>query len=156
MTFSKKTFIFYFVGILLFLILASVLDGAPAKSKEFVASFPTTAILGQTTVTLEIADSPEERKRGLSYRNNLPESTGLLFVFDRSDKYGFWMKEMHFPIDIIWLDENYRVVHIKENARPESYPGVFKSESPALYVLEVNAGVAAQAGLEIGDIIEFR
>ncbi len=61
------------------------------------------------------------------------------------------MKDMKFPIDVIWLDENYRVVNIVKDARPDSFPEVFKSEAPAKYILEVNAGFANRNSIKVGD-----
>ncbi|TSC90524.1 MAG: hypothetical protein G01um10142_420 [Parcubacteria group bacterium Gr01-1014_2] len=58
---------------------------------------------------------------------------------------------MNFPIDVIWLDENYRVVDIAHNVRPDSFPEIFEPRAPALYILEVNAGFARRNGIETGD-----
>lgn len=92
------------------------------------------------TFNIEIADTDAKRELGLSNRPSLPEDSALLFIFPTSDTWGIWMKGMHFPIDIIWLDANYRVVYSAENVSPESYPNVFKPSTPARYVLETNAG----------------
>ena len=64
----------------------------------------------------------------------------MLFVFPDNDQHGIWMKDMKFPIDIIWISENYNIVHVKKDATPESYPTVFKNSKPARYVLELPAG----------------
>ncbi len=99
----------------------------------------------------EIADTPEKRIKGLSGREGLDENTGLVFVYDQPGIYGVWMKDMNFPIDVIWLDENYRVADIAEDLRPDSFPEVFKPSAPAKYILEANAGFAEENGLKIGD-----
>ena len=79
-----------------------------------------------------------------------------IFVFDKSYKYSFWMKDMLFPIDIIWIGEDFSVVDITENAEPNSYPNLFTPREEALYVLEVNAGFSNEKGLKIGDKVEFK
>ncbi len=99
---------------------------------------------------LEIADTPAERTQGLSGRASLPEDAGLFFVFEQPGLYEFWMKDMKFSIDIMWLDENYKVVGIKENATPESYPQTFLPEQPALYALETNVGFVRKNNIKIG------
>lgn len=98
-------------------------------------------ILNKQTFNLEIADTPQERKQGLSGRKNLATSTGLLFVFDQPGTYGFWMKDMNFPIDIIWLDKNKKTLGQTKNLKPESFPKIFYSPPNTSYALEINAGV---------------
>lgn len=97
----------------------------------------------------------EEQKRGLSGRASLPEEEGLLFIFSKPDFYGFWMKEMQFPIDIIWINENNKIVHIARAIEPNSFPQIFKPSEKSLYVLEVNAGFAAKHAINIGDQATF-
>ena len=96
-----------------------------------------------------------KREQGLSARVVLAENNGMLFIFDRSGVYPFWMKDMNFPIDIIWLDENLKVVYIKKDARPESYPDVYGSEKKAKYVLEVSSGFSEKNNLKVGDGVDF-
>jgi uncharacterized membrane protein (UPF0127 family) len=81
---------------------------------------------------------------------NLPEGTGMFFVMDTPKQYGFWMPDMHFAIDIIWMNEDMRVVDISHNVRPETYPKTFHPITPALYVLEVSAGYAEKMGIQKG------
>jgi len=103
----------------------------------------------------ELAITDASRALGLSGRAELREDESLLFVFDFPGRYSFWMKDMNFPIDIIWIDENLRVVYIKKNARPESYPESFTPDQDAKYVLEVVAGFSDKYGLKEGDRVEF-
>jgi len=91
----------------------------------------------------------------LSNREKLAENQGMLFVFDHTDYHSFWMKDMRFAIDIIWIDENKKVVDITHNAEPESYPKIFKPSLPAQYVLEVNAGWAEEHRVKVGDLADF-
>ncbi len=106
-------------------------------------------------ITIEIADTPDERAKGLSGRESLDKSTGLLFIHDKPGIYGIWMKDMKFPIDVIWLDGNYRVVDIASDVQSDSFPEVFEPRAPALYILEVNAGFTEKNGIRIGGMIEF-
>ncbi len=99
-----------------------------------------TIIVAGKTITIELADTPAERQKGLSGRQALPAGHGLLFVFDTPGYHSFWMKDMNFPIDIFWLDENYQIVDSWLNALPESYPEARSSKVPAKYVLETNVG----------------
>ncbi len=110
-------------------------------------------------VRAEIADTHAGRSRGLSGR--MPrqngggkrgmEVEGMWFDFIVPGIHGIWMKEMSFPLDILWFDEGFRLVHMKENAEPSSYPEVFEPSSPARYVLEVPAGFAEKYHISFGE-----
>lgn len=102
-------------------------------------------------VTAEVATTAEARNRGLSARDELGEKNGMLFIFSKPDFHHFHMKDMNFPIDIIWLDENLRVVDITPQLDPDTYPETFTSHRPAQYVLEVNAGFADEYGINRDD-----
>ncbi len=104
-----------------------------------------------TSVRVDIADTPEARGRGLSGRESLAQDAGMLFVFPQDGYHGFWMKDMNFPIDIIWLSGEGRVVDMAESVAPESYPASFQPRVAARYVLEVNAGFAKAHNIAIGD-----
>jgi len=112
-------------------------------------------IFGNKTILVEIADTPELQNQGLSGREALAESSGMLFVFSESDRYGFWMKDMQFPIDIIWLDDVFVVVDLRENLPPESYPQIFKPKEQARFVLEVNAGVVRRQHIKLDDQVTY-
>lgn len=107
--------------------------------------------IGGQTVRLEIAQDDAEWEAGLSGRAGLPLHTGLWFAFRDTAYHGIWMKDMRFPIDILWLDTALRIVGIKENARPDSYPSIFRPPQPARYVLEIAAGFCAAHGVHLGD-----
>lgn len=94
--------------------------------------------INNKTFTVEIADTPEKRKLGLSRRPALPADGGLLFVFDQPGNYGFWMKDMNFPIDIIWFNANKKIIGTTKNLRPKSYPQIFYPPAPIKYALEIN------------------
>lgn len=119
----------------------------------------TTTIIGTTTIATEVADTNAERSLGLSGRPSLAEGSGLLFVFDVPGTWGFWMKDMQFSIDILFI-ENGTVVTLYEHVSPQTYrqdpPLVFKPKVPATYVLEVPAGFAAGRGITEGARVEFK
>lgn len=130
------------------LILILVLAGA-AFFVRFPAGFSAENLFfekyGREAVkNIEIADTPELRALGLSGRDALPGGEGVLFVFDHPDLWGFWMKDMKFSIDIVWMDENFSIVHVERAVSPLTYPKIFYPTAKARYVLEVNAGESAK------------
>lgn len=113
-------------------------------------------VVGTTVITAEVVDTPEDRHRGLSGRERLKPQSGMLFVFEEEGDYGIWMKDMLFPLDIIWINSHHEVVYFKENATPDSYPQTFQSPKLASYVLEVPAGFVKENLIKIGDIVDFK
>ncbi len=103
----------------------------------------------------QVVTEPEEKRTGLSQRRTLESGEGMLFVFEKSDFHGIWMRDMDFSIDIIWIDENKLIVDIATNVSPETYPDVFRPEKPAKYVLEVKAGYVESRDLQKGDRLDF-
>jgi uncharacterized membrane protein (UPF0127 family) len=112
-------------------------------------------VIGGREVSVRLAETKEERIRGLSGSNRLPKNTGMLFILDAPGTYGFWMKDMRYPIDIIWINEAFSVVSFAENASPEDYPRVYSPESDALYVLEVPAGFVKDASIVKREKVDF-
>ncbi|MGB9707015.1 MAG: DUF192 domain-containing protein [Microgenomates group bacterium] len=108
--------------------------------------------VGRTEVWVEIAKTPQQKERGLSGRDFLPENQGMIFVFEKPDFLGFWMKGMKFPLDFVWIKDN-KVVEISENIKPEDFqpPRVLQLKIPVDKVLEVNAGFVKKYGIIIGD-----
>src|SRR3989344_2021969 len=88
-------------------------------------------------------------------KKELKKDEGMLFVFNHTGKYPFWMKDMNFPIDIIWIGEDLRVVYIKKDAKPESYPETFTPNQDAKYVLEVFSSFSEKNNLKEGDRVKF-
>lgn len=107
-------------------------------------------------IKVELAVSPEERTIGLMYRDKLEYIGGMLFVFNDGDVPSFWMKNVRFPLDIIWFDRHKRILHIDENVLvcSDDCPGL-SFDGPVRYVLEVPAGFSKEKGLKIGDILKF-
>ena len=116
----------------------------------------------ETDFPVELAVEPDERIRGLSGRAALSPGTGMLFVVEVESRFRFWMREMEFPLDIVWIGAGCRVVDISVNVPPPE-PGTaladlprYSPGVPALYVLEINGGEAEALGLGVGDPVEFR
>ncbi len=106
---------------------------------------------------VELATTPEEHALGLMYRDRLAEGEGMLFILQRNSFFSIWMKNTLIPLDVVWIDENRRVVYIYKNMQPcgqGDCPSV-NSGVPARYVLEVNAGTADTINLSTGDVMEF-
>lgn len=109
---------------------------------------------GITKVDVEIADNEYEREKGLMYRHSLPDSAGMLFIFEQPKVLSFWMRNTYMPLDIIFADENKQIVTIQKNAEPLSY-GSIPSHGNAKYVVEVNGGFCDKFGISVGDYIAF-
>lgn len=107
------------------------------------------------TLKIELANTTEKQIRGLSGRESIGEEEGMLFVFSEKGKNYFWMKDMKFPIDIIWIDENLKIIYIKNNALPESFPDFFGPEEDSKYVLEVLGSFSEKNNLKVGDSVIF-
>jgi len=103
----------------------------------------------------DVVSTNADRERGLGGRTGLDQNRAMLFVFDSSDFYGFWMKDMNFAIDIIWLDKNGIVRHIERSLTPQTYPKVYYPPTPVLYVLEIASGEAKKNNIEIGEQANF-
>ena len=105
---------------------------------------------GTARFDVELATTPEERSRGLMFRESMPRGDGMLFVFDRERPLSFWMRNTLIALDIIFLDAEGRVVNVAAGAVPGDETPL-PSDGPALAVLEVNAGLAARMGIGPGD-----
>ena len=104
---------------------------------------------------VEVARTHAERARGLSNREFLPEGTGMLFVYPYAGRRSMWMKDMRFPLDILWFDAERVLVHVEPDVAPETYPESFSSPRLAMYVLELPAGYASRAGVAPGDSFQW-
>lgn len=96
--------------------------------------------LNGVKINLLIADTEAKRVQGLSGHAPLAQNEAMLFVFPNESDWGIWMKDMIFPLDILWLDKDMRVITAEQNVSPATYPNVFRPNTPALYVIEANAG----------------
>ncbi len=107
--------------------------------------------LGTTTLQAEVADTDALRSQGLSGRDSLPDDTGMLFVFGIPGKYGFWMKDMKFALDLVWISPEKKIVAIDRDVSPESYPKAFLPPTDVEYVLEVPAGFSDTHRINVGE-----
>jgi uncharacterized membrane protein (UPF0127 family) len=106
----------------------------------------------------DIAATDEQRTKGLSVKDRLDENETMLFVFDYEAQHTFWMKNMKFPIDIIWIDSDKTVVYIEHNVEPcssEIFCPVFRPDHDSLYVLETVGGFAERHDIVKGTMVEF-
>ncbi len=115
-----------------------------------------TVAVNGVKIEVEVADTFLAREKGLSGREKLEENKGMLFVFEIKDFHSFWMKEMKFPIDIIWIS-NDRIVDIAHNVPTVAgeFLKTYKPKEPVNFVLEVNAGFSERHGLKAGDRVEI-
>jgi uncharacterized protein len=122
---------------------------------------PTTVTIGDAIFAVELAVTPQQQAQGLSGRPGLAPGIGMLFIFESEGLHSFWMKDMRFPLDMVWISAEHAVVDITEDVLPPD-PGQTTSDlptympvEPAQYVLEINAGEAESADIRIGDLVEF-
>lgn len=139
-------FIFLILTIIVF-VMGFMLLNKPSR--------PGLVTVGEKTIKVEILKTLADREKGLSGRPSLLEGTGMLFVFEKPDFYSFWMKDMNFPIDIIWIGKDYKIVDISANVSPSTFPKTFLPKDPAQFVLEVNAGWAGLNKISVGDNTKF-
>ncbi|MFA5095344.1 MAG: DUF192 domain-containing protein [Candidatus Paceibacterota bacterium] len=155
---SKKKY--FLLLIIIFLIILGISRSnkknsvQPVQQARQISEINYIKIAGKT-LKIDLALTSEIQAKGLSGRNTLKEDEGMLFVFNYTGKYSFWMKDMNFSIDIIWIGEDLRVVYIKKDARPESYPEAFAPDRDAKYVLEVLSQFSEKNNLKEGDKVEF-
>lgn len=123
--------------------------GVEVAGGEFVNSFK-----------IDLADNPIKRELGLSYRKSMCNDCGMFFSFPREDFYSFWMKDMNFDIDIIFINSELEIVNIFPNVKKEGYvksnpasSEKIKNTEVAMYILELNSGKAEEKNIKIGDIV---
>jgi uncharacterized membrane protein (UPF0127 family) len=145
---------FFFVGMYGYRCLSEKVCDIPLVER-FIRS-DNTIVTPKGKLTVEVADTKSSRELGLSGRPSMGKEEGMLFVFDVPGRYGFWMKDMLFPLDIVWINQNGFVVEVERNAKPESYPKTYMNASPASYVLELNSGIAEEQGIFIGSKVKIQ
>lgn len=113
-----------------------------------------TATIDHHTFSIEIAQTPQQQEIGLAKYASLPKNNAMYFPFNRPDYYTFWMKGMHFPIDMLFVRNN-KVVTIFSNvmAKPDYQNYIYKPTQPSDAVLEINAGLSQQYGFQLGDTV---
>lgn len=132
----------------------------PERSPQATVEPKTTITVGDSEINIEIADDEKEREKGLSGREKLNKDTGLLFVFNSKNvRPSFWMKDMNFDIDIIWIDDE-RIVQIssakaEKKGTSDSDLKLYIPNQEVDYVLEVNSGFADKKDIEVGDEVNL-
>lgn len=135
--------------------------GAFRASQSPVAEAPASVLEARTielkgqVIQVSVADTESSRRQGLSGRAGLEPDEGMLFVFPEDGIHGFWMKDMRFSIDILWLSASGSIVYMAQNISPDTYPQNFSPDTPARYVLELSAGYVEEHAVSIGDIVRL-
>jgi len=113
--------------------------------------------LNRERFSVELADTQDKRALGLMFRDSMPDDHGMLFVFPGETRRSFWMKNTRIPLDIFYFDSHLTLVSVAENTPPCRTPEcpTYPSDGPAKYVLELNAGKAAELGVKAGDVLEL-
>ena len=118
-------------------------------------------VINAQKIKVEVVDTVELRNKGLSDRQSLPNGNGMLFLFEKPDIYAFWMKDMYFPLDMIWINGD-KIVDISENVPPppsnsfSSELPIYQPKLPADKVLEINAGIVEKLKIKVEDKIEYK
>jgi len=150
------------IGLVGLIVLISYLDSKHSfptleefLSKNTIEYSQTIIQAPQGIIKVEIATSSEALEQGLSGRISLPTNQGMLFVFSEVGNRGFWMRNMSFPIGIVWINKDKVVVGVNSDVDPSSYPNMFFPPSPIRYVLELNAGYANKNGIVASTTLTF-
>ena len=143
----------------LLIILTIVGIGSLKYLENTNASKKPTATISNHTFKLELAKTQQEKEIGLSKKKMLEKNAGMLFLFEKPDYYSFWMKNMQFPIDIIYI-RNDRIVTVHKNVKPPKNPNdklpLYNSKEPSDTVLEINAGLSEKYNFKVGDMVELK
>lgn len=132
-----------------------ITDTSEAEVLETYFSERVDIYIAEHALEASVARTEKDRQQGLSGTPFLPEGVVKLFVFDSSDRWGIWMKDMQYPIDILWIDSSGVVVDIEQAASPASYPRVFTPTDSARYIIETNAGLVADKSIQVGDQVRL-
>ena len=130
----------------------------PTTQKVAMKSQPSIVIktpLTSVQFQIELATTPEDRRRGLMFREQLPENEGMLFIFPQTQKHSFWMKNTFIPLDMIFIDKEKRIVGIVENAEPMTTE-TRTVPTASKYVLELNAGTCRKYQIHTNQKVVFQ
>lgn len=141
------------IGIFLFIL--GLISIAQTNSGLSYTGYFVTDNGNNVSVNLKVADTPAERKKGLMNTFWLPKKQGMIFIFEDEEMRSFWMKNTYMPLDIVFLDEDFRVINI-ETASPQPFTSDinlkrYKSDNPAKYVIELNKGFTDSKNISEGD-----
>ncbi len=106
-------------------------------------------------IRAEVANTPSLKEQGLSGRVSMDADRGMLFVFAKPSIYGFWMKDMNYPLDMVWMDADHQVISVSNDVATSTYPNAIFPASKIQYVLELNAGTSQNFGIATGTVLRF-
>ena len=133
----------------------AVSNEARVDNVSSTPAFTHTLMIGSMNLEVAYATTPIEQERGLSNTAPLADNQGMLFIFTAPAVTPFWMKDMNYPLDIIWIGADKSVKDISRNLDPETYPKTFSPKEPIQYVLEVPAHFAEKNNINIGTSVSF-
>lgn len=148
-------------GVILVLFIAFIFYQFSTKSTPAGKTAGSSKVtINGTTFTVEVAKTPEQQQAGLSNRKSLAQNSGMLFIFNKPDYYNFWMKDMKFPLDMLFINGTtvmtvYENVPPPANAAENENPPVIAPSGPIDKVLEINAGMVKKYGIKAGDTVEI-
>ncbi len=142
----------YIKNIIFFVVILSIIFIFNIENKKSSIEMVKIEVRG-VVLDVEISKTNEETALGLGGRPNLGGIDGMFFVFPFEARYGIWMKNMEFSIDIVWIDSLYRIVGIENNVSPKTYPNIYTPEKKVRFVLELRAGRAKELNIMLGDKI---
>ena len=143
------TWIIAVVGVVLICLVATKLIMHEMRPRMMV-------VAGSAVYDAEIVNTEAARQKGLSGRSSIAVSEAMLFEFESDGLWSIWMKDMKFPIDIVWIDNAQRVVHIERNIKPDAVPHTqYAPPKPARFVLELASGQAQYANIRVGSVVQF-
>ncbi len=148
------------IALLILLFLISLVVAIFQKNPSiFKLNFTKTAsaTINKQTFSILVAKTSKEKQIGLSEKKSLPQNEGMLFPFEKPEFYSFWMKNMKFPIDIIFINKNH-IVTVYQNVQPPKSKDenliIYKPEEPVNTVLEINAGLSKKYNIKKGDEVK--
>ena len=120
---------------------------------DTVPRFTEQVTIGKVPLTVALADTNAKRAQGLSGTMELERGQAMLFLFDTPQRPHFWMKDMIYSLDIVWIGQTGRVLDITENADPKDFPQTYAPNTDIMYVLEVPAGFVKANGIHVGSVL---
>ena len=139
----------------------TALSSGAEGSGNFLRDLKAVVTVNGFNLTADLAITDEQKAEGLAVKDSLKENEGMLFVYEQPSDQSFWMKDMKFPIDIIWLNNNGTVVYIRHNLQPcimtfDFLCPIYTPDKDSLYVLETVSGFSKKHSIKIGTHVDFQ